>query len=83
MGSFLSSCFPAPNNVAVIPVLVGPLQALIAILPGLLVALGTALLALFKLSTMKKLVLLLWSSPPTMLASRNPPVLKTTYATRP
>ena len=45
----------------VVPVLVGPLQALIAILPGLLVALGGLLLAMFKPSAIKKLILLLWS----------------------
>lgn len=48
-------------TVGVVPVLVGPLQALMAILPGLLVALGGAVLAMFKPSAIKKLALLLWS----------------------
>jgi len=46
---------------AVIPVLVGPLQAVMAVLPALLAALAGALLALFKPSSIKKLALLLWS----------------------
>jgi outer membrane protein assembly factor BamB len=45
---------------AVIPVLVGPLQVLVAVLPAILIALGTTAIALFKPSTMKKLVKLLW-----------------------
>ncbi len=46
---------------AVVPVLVGPLQALLAILPGLLVALGTAVLALFSPRMVKAIARLLWS----------------------
>jgi len=49
------------TNLAVIPVLIGPMQALMAVLPALLLALGGALLALFRPSTIKKLALLLWS----------------------
>jgi outer membrane protein assembly factor BamB len=45
---------------AVIPVLVGPLQVLMAVLPAILIALGTTAIALFKPSTMKKLLKLLW-----------------------
>ena len=45
---------------AVVPVIVGPLQALLAILPSLLVALGAALLAMFRPSFIKKLVRFLW-----------------------
>ncbi|HUV39926.1 MAG TPA: PQQ-binding-like beta-propeller repeat protein, partial [Planctomycetota bacterium] len=52
---------PSTQSLAVVPVLVGPLQALLAILPGLLAALGATVLALFKPSTFKKLLLLLWS----------------------
>lgn len=45
---------------AVIPVLVGPLQVLIALLPALLIALGTTVIALLKPSTMLKFLKLLW-----------------------
>jgi len=47
-------------TIAVIPVLVGPLQVLIAILPAILLALGTTVIALFKPSTMKKMAKLFW-----------------------
>ena len=46
--------------VGVVPVLVGPLQVLLALLPALLAALGGVLFALFKPSTVKKLLRLLW-----------------------
>jgi len=45
---------------AVIPVLVGPLQVLLALLPAILIALGTTAVALFKPSTVKKLLQLAW-----------------------
>jgi len=45
---------------AVVPVIVGPLQALLAILPSLLLALGGALLAVFRPSFVRKLVSFLW-----------------------
>ncbi|NLW51711.1 MAG: PQQ-binding-like beta-propeller repeat protein [Candidatus Brocadiaceae bacterium] len=45
----------------VVPVLVGPLQALMAILPGILVALGTTLLALLRPSAIKRFLQLLWA----------------------
>lgn len=45
---------------AVIPLLVGPLQVLLALLPAILVALGSALLALFKPSTFLLGLRLLW-----------------------
>ena len=48
------------TTLGVIPILVGPLQVLIAVLPAILIALGTTLIALFKPSTMKKLAKLLW-----------------------
>jgi hypothetical protein len=48
------------TTLAVIPVLVGPLQVLIALLPALLIALGTTVIALLKPSTMLKLLKLLW-----------------------
>jgi len=51
----------ADQPLAVIPVLVGPLQALIAVLPGILIALGGLIVTLFKPSTVKRLLLLLWA----------------------
>ncbi|MFP4058067.1 MAG: PQQ-binding-like beta-propeller repeat protein [Candidatus Brocadiia bacterium] len=45
---------------AVVPVVVGPLQALLALLPSILLALGGALLAIFRPSGVKKLVRFLW-----------------------
>ncbi len=45
----------------VVPVLVGPLQALLVVLPGILIALGSLFITLFKPSTVKRLLLLLWS----------------------
>jgi len=50
----------SPRAEAVVPVVVGPLQALLAILPSLLLALGAALLALFRPSGVKKLARFLW-----------------------
>jgi outer membrane protein assembly factor BamB len=44
----------------VVPVLVGPLQVLLTILPGLLVALAGGLIGLFKPSGLKNVLLLLW-----------------------
>lgn len=49
------------GDLAVVPVLVGPLQTLIAILPGLAVAFFGALVALFKPSTAVKFFKLLWA----------------------
>src|SRR5262245_23914438 len=46
--------------VAVMPVLVGPLQVLLALLPAILAALGGMLLAMFKPSGFKKLVRFFW-----------------------
>lgn len=46
--------------VAVIPVLIGPLQVLIALLPAISVAFSSALLALFKPSTFKAIVKIIW-----------------------
>ena len=54
----LALCSPAE---AVVPVIVGPLQALLAILPSLLVALGGALLAFLRPSFYKKLAFFLWN----------------------
>jgi len=45
---------------AVVPVLVGPLQAFLALLPSILAALGGVLLALFRPSTVKHLIQFLW-----------------------
>lgn len=49
------------TNLAVIPLLVGPLQVLVAILPAILLAIGTTLIALLKPSTVKKMLRLLWT----------------------
>lgn len=45
---------------AVVPVLVGPLQVLLALLPAILAAMGGLLLALFKPSAMKKAAVMAW-----------------------
>jgi outer membrane protein assembly factor BamB len=45
---------------AVVPVLIGPFQAFLALLPGLLAGLGAAFLALFRPSTVKAILLFLW-----------------------
>jgi outer membrane protein assembly factor BamB len=52
------SVFAPP--VGVIPVLIGPLQVLLAILPGLLAALAASLLSLLKPKTMLSLLRLAW-----------------------
>ena len=49
------------HDLAVVPVLVGPIQALLAVLPGVLVALAGVVTGFFKPSNLKKFVLLLWS----------------------
>ena len=45
---------------AVIPIFVGPLQVLMAMLPAILLGIGSALLALFKPATFKLAIKLLW-----------------------
>ena len=53
--------FAFPHSpLAVIPILIGPLQVLIAILPAILVAIGGALLTMFKPSTIKLTAKVLW-----------------------
>lgn len=47
-------------TIAVIPVLMGPLQVLLALLPAILAALGSALLALLRPQGMKMFLRLLW-----------------------
>ena len=49
------------TSLGVVPVVVGPLQALIALLPGILAALGGMLFAIFKPTTVKRLFQLLWA----------------------
>ena len=49
------------STVAVVPVLVGPLQVLLALLPAALVALGTAALAIFRPSVLKQAARVLWT----------------------
>ena len=55
-------CLPDADSscLAVVPVLVGPIQVLLALLPGLLVALGGVLLSLFKPAVVKAGLKLLW-----------------------
>jgi outer membrane protein assembly factor BamB len=60
---------PFPMQLAVVPILVGPLQVLIALLPAILVALGSALLALFRPSTFKLVFRLLWGMKVTVLVT--------------
>lgn len=48
------------TKLAVVPVLVGPLQVLLAVLPGILVALGAAALSLLRPRTMKLVLVLAW-----------------------
>ena len=50
-----------PQNLAVAPILIGPLQVLITLLPALGVALGGVIVALFKPSTTVKLAKLAWA----------------------
>ncbi|MFW6158223.1 MAG: PQQ-binding-like beta-propeller repeat protein [Planctomycetota bacterium] len=45
---------------AVVPIMIGPLQAFLAMLPGILLALGGFLITLFTPRTVKKLFLFLW-----------------------
>ena len=49
-----------PTDLAVVPILVGPLQVLLAMLPAILLGLGSALLALFKPRTFKLALRILW-----------------------
>ncbi len=61
MNTFNLMAMPGVPPAGVVPVLVGPLQALVAILPGILVALGTALIAMLRPSAIKRFVQLLWA----------------------
>jgi outer membrane protein assembly factor BamB len=49
-----------PTNLAVVPILVGPLQVLLAMLPAILLGLASALLALFKPRTFILALRILW-----------------------
>lgn len=53
---------------AVVPVLVGPLQALIAVLPAVAVALGATFLGMFKPSFLKKVGRTIWAQKVAVLA---------------
>ncbi len=55
----MDACGGSP--LAVVPVLIGPLQALLAMLPVIFAAIGTAMLSLFKPSTMKALGQFFWT----------------------
>lgn len=48
-------------SIAVVPVLIGPLSALMALLPAILVALGGIIVTLFRPSTVKRIARLLWA----------------------
>jgi outer membrane protein assembly factor BamB len=56
----LTSFFEASQNLAVVPILIGPLQVLLAILPAILVAVGGAILAMLKPSSIKLGLQVLW-----------------------
>jgi outer membrane protein assembly factor BamB len=58
MDFMLFDVTPSP---AVVPVLVGPIQTLLAVLPGILLAAGAALVTMFRPSSVKKLAQILWS----------------------
>ncbi|MFW6146653.1 MAG: PQQ-binding-like beta-propeller repeat protein [Planctomycetota bacterium] len=49
------------EHLAVVPVLVGPLQALLAVLPYILLGILTAVISLFKPSVLKRFMQLLWA----------------------
>jgi len=49
------------DHLAVVPVLVGPLQALLAVLPYILLGVLTAVISLFKPSVLKRIGQLLWA----------------------
>lgn len=55
-------------TLAVIPVLIGPLQALMAILPGLLLALAGLVVSMFRPSAVKAFLRLLWTQKAVLLA---------------
>jgi len=55
----ISLFLPHPD-LAVVPVLIGPLSALMALLPAILAALGGILITLFKPATIKRLFHFLW-----------------------
>ncbi|MGC9454072.1 MAG: PQQ-binding-like beta-propeller repeat protein [Phycisphaerae bacterium] len=48
------------NTIAVVPVLIGPIQVLLTLLPAILVAVGATLLSLFKPRVLKQGILLAW-----------------------
>ena len=52
--------FWPPENLGVVPVLVGPFQIFLAILPGLIAAIGGTVLALFRPTVIKTILQLLW-----------------------
>ncbi|MEI6211334.1 MAG: PQQ-binding-like beta-propeller repeat protein [bacterium] len=54
-------------HLAVIPILIGPLQVLIAVLPAILLAIGSALLQMFKPSAVKIGLKVLWRNKLTVL----------------
>ncbi|MFW6152663.1 MAG: PQQ-binding-like beta-propeller repeat protein, partial [Verrucomicrobiota bacterium] len=51
---------PLNMPVGVVPILIGPLQVLLAILPAILVSIGATLVAMFKPSSIKAFLQILW-----------------------
>ncbi len=51
---------PPVNTTAVVPVLIGPIQVLLTLLPAILVAIGATLVSLFKPRVLKQIFLLAW-----------------------
>ena len=49
------------NNVGVIPVMVGPLTTLFAMLPAILVAVGGVVVSLLKPTAIKRMLLMMWA----------------------
>lgn len=58
--STVSLLFSSLPHVAVIPILIGPLQVLLAILPAILAAIGSVLLAMLKPSAIKAGAKVIW-----------------------
>ncbi len=56
----LTTLLPGSLHLAVVPILIGPLQVLMAILPAILVAIGGALVAMLKPSSLKIGLQVLW-----------------------
>ena len=64
-----TSLFESSQNLAVVPILIGPLQVLLAILPAILVAIGGAIMAMLKPSSIKIGLQVLWRNKFSTLAT--------------